>query len=410
TSAPRTRRSSSSTTPTGSPMATAVPGGSLEEFYANAKGSWYLDGAALWAAAEAAGGVTGLTGDLLDEFWEEYLTMPSMPLTGRLYDAFGWFAQLEMAEHAMWAHVDRVFVARSTEAAWAAAQDGPALKQTWPSGYFRDSDRGADWDIVGPGITADAPPIRELTVANDASVALDAPKLAVGIATVASAADVVHVTSTGTLRLSDKSVDLQDVNEMYFCTRAGGDCACPEDTDPVGPQPAVLASPFAAALASGLSANEVATFTGMSMDEFCRPVPTTTTSDVVDPCTLVSDQEVLEVLGVAIARHERNGDGTGQGCVIGTARQPLDGTPLTGVSYVSVAYFDGTLAMFHDEESGPTTPIDGIGDEAELLEGAGAILIQSGPLVLLVQVVQAGKPASTDVVLKIAHLALGRVV
>ena len=389
-------------------MATAVPGGSLGEYYARARGAWYLEGAAMWSAAEAALAVTGETGDLLDPFWETYLITPGTPLTGRLYDALGWFAQLEMAEHATWAHLDGVFAARSTAAAWAAAQSGPALSETWPAGYFRDPNRGVDWDIAGPSITGATAEIATLQVANDVSIPLDAAKLAVGVAMVSSSADIVNVTSTGTLRVSDGSIDIRGVDEQYFCTRAGGDCTCPKDTEPIGPAPVALASPFAAGLASGLSANQVATFTGMSLDEFCLPTPSTTTPDEVDPCTLVSDAEVLEVLNVPLARHERNGSGAAQGCVIGTARQPLAGITMADVSYVSVAYFPGTLAMLHDENSGPTTEVKGIGDAAEMINGAGAITIQTGPIVLLVQVVQAGAPASTEVVLQLARLALGR--
>ena len=142
-----------------------------------------------------------------------------------------------------------------------------------------------------------------------------------------------------------------------------------------------------------------------------EPAPQTTGSSEPpsDACALITDAEVVEILGVALARHEVFDDGTFQTCVKGTARQPLDGMAMSDVSYVQVAVGTGSLAMMHDgEDDGPTTPLDDLGDAAEIIDGAGAVIFDSGPLVILVQVVQAGSPASTDVVLAVARLVLGR--
>jgi hypothetical protein len=131
----------------------------------------------------------------------------------------------------------------------------------------------------------------------------------------------------------------------------------------------------------------------------------------VGPCATMSDSEVLAILGVPIARHEPTADGSGfAGCVIGTARQPLPGMSMADVSYVSVSYGPGDLAMFHDGsgDEAPTTPLAGLGDAAELIPGAGAVIVDFGPRVLLVQVVIGGVPASSDVVINVATLVLSR--
>lgn len=391
-------------------MATARTAATVAEFYETAKGAWWMEGATMWAAGQVAVTVAGGTGSALDDFWETYLTTPKLTLTSRLYDAMGWFAQVEMAEHEVWAHLDGVWSSRSTAEAWTAAQSGDQLRHTWPAGYAREPNRGADWDIEGTGITGARPDLEEQTIGDGATVSMTAPALAVDLGMFATTADVIAVTSTGTLRISDGQSDLQEVTAEHFCTRPDGDCVCPENSEPIGEAPAGLSSPFRAGLASGLSSSASATFTGLSLATFCRPVPPDSDESSSDACALVTDAEVQQLLGLAIARHELFDDGIFQTCVKGTARQPLDGMSMSDISYVQVAVGTGSLAMLHDgsEDEGPTTPLEGLGDAAELIDGAGAVVFDHGSLVILVQVVQAGLPAPTEVVVGIARLALSR--
>jgi hypothetical protein len=139
-------------------------------------------------------------------------------------------------------------------------------------------------------------------------------------------------------------------------------------------------------------------------------VPPESDESSAGACALITDAEVEDLLGLALARHELFDDGVFQTCVKGTARQPIEGLSLADISYVQVGVGTGSVAALHDgEDDGPTTPVPGIGDHAELIDGAGAIAVDSGPLLIIIQIVQAGMPAPTAVVLEVATLVLGRV-
>ena len=139
-------------------------------------------------------------------------------------------------------------------------------------------------------------------------------------------------------------------------------------------------------------------------------VPSTGEPATADACTLITDAEIVAILGVPISRHERADGPPLHSCVIGTPRQPLDGMTMADVSYVSITFGTGNTAMLHDgeENEAPVTPMTGIGDAAEFIDVAGAIIVQYGTNVLLIQVVQGGAPASIDVVIGVAELALSR--
>jgi hypothetical protein len=250
-------------------IATAQTGGTVDDFYTSANGAWYIEGAAMWATAAAATRVVGGTGKDLDEWWNTYLSSPQHALTDRLYDALGFFAQLQSADDGLWTRLDAVFASRSTPQAWAAAQATGDLRDTWASGYFRDSSR-TDWNIEGPGVTDTVPEIATLTVTNETSAPpFSAPELAVGVAMVESTADLIHVTSDGILRISDGRADLTGVIDHYFCTRSGGDCTCPEGSRPLSGPPQALASPIDVGLSGGRRA-ATAGFAGLTIEEFCN--------------------------------------------------------------------------------------------------------------------------------------------
>jgi hypothetical protein len=115
-------------------------------------GAWFVDGAFLWAAATVAEELIGTTGAMNDELWNRYLENPSIPLPERVYDAIGFFAQVDQADGQMWARWDAVTHSRDSSEAFTVAQGSGGINDIWASGYLRDPGRGPDWEITGPGV------------------------------------------------------------------------------------------------------------------------------------------------------------------------------------------------------------------------------------------------------------------
>lgn len=363
---------------------------------------WIIEGSAEWAGASLVGP------DRLElQLWPEYLTNPATDLRKRKYDAIGFYAHLDETGHSPWAAFRSMWVAgASADAVFAASgATDPAFLETWAASTTRRSPLGPEWDTTGPGITADAAKPTALSVGKQ-PVDVTARPYALGLYDLQINTDLVLFSIAGHGMLADGSVNTIVSDATLYCTRAGG-CACPDGPSPDPPVAALDASGASLALSGGTQGTN-GTVKGLDLTDICSP--STSAPAALDPCTLVSDEEVVAVLGTPIERHEPNDENGFQSCIIGTTRQPLSGFDTSQTSYVSIGFGVATISQFLDgaDGSAPTTPVSSLGDEAISLDGLGAVLVSTGPVVLFVSVVQAGVPAPTEVVVGVAELALGR--
>ena len=125
------------------------------------------------------------------------------------------------------------------------------------------------------------------------------------------------------------------------------------------------------------------------------------------PCDLVSDDVVVDVLGVEIERrepHEKEGSTT---CIKGTKRS----SEMESNSFVNVNVFSGQgakqLANQADVEEG-SKQVSGMGDRAFFLPNAGALFVVDGDEVVNVQVVKEGKPSIQEDCVTVAKDVLSR--
>jgi len=147
------------------------------------------------------------------------------------------------------------------------------------------------------------------------------------------------------------------------------------------------------------------------------PKPSTTASEAPagstpeeesnGPCDLVSDDVVVDVLGVEIERrepHEKEGSTT---CIKGTKRS----SEMESNSFVNVNVFSGQgakqLANQADVEEG-SKQVSGLGDRAFFLPNAGALFVVDGDEVVNVQVVKEGKPSTQADCVTVAKDVLSR--
>ena len=123
-------------------------------------------------------------------------------------------------------------------------------------------------------------------------------------------------------------------------------------------------------------------------------------------CDLISDEVAASVLGIDIVRREPNEAATtgGVSCIKGTERAQ----DLSQVSYVSISATPGGASFFDQTiEGAPTESVPGVGDRAEFLADAAALIIAAGADLVTVQVVKGGVPSSLDDCLTVAEEVLG---
>jgi hypothetical protein len=361
--------------------------------------SWLIEGSAEWAGAVLAG-----TDSLDVQLWEMYLAHPGTDLRTRKYDAIGFYAHMQETAHSPWAAFRKMWVAgQSSEASFAASgSTDDSFLDTWAASTTRQRSLGKEWDTDGPGITADSPTREPLSVGKQA-VAVSAAAYTQTLRELDISTDLVQVSVPGHGMLSDGNVDTVLSNASLFCTKDGG-CSCPDGTGPDIPPVPLHKSGVGLALTGGVSGAK-GSLQGLDLADICTPKSSATP---LDACALVTDAEVMRILGIPLARHERHDANGFHSCIIGTARQPLAGMTMADVSYVSVGFGVGDLSMFHGPDSGPTTPLKGLGDRAEFVNGAGAVAVDKGSLVMTLQVVQAGHPAPQALVISVARIALAR--
>lgn len=242
------------------------------------------EGITAWAAGTVSNELFDGPAGALDNVWPGYLLVPGESLFTRSWDAVGFYSQLGEIE-VVWDFIDPMLRAADGESAfYLSGARAVAFRALWAAGYFRDPGRGAEWDIVGPGVTGDVSLPSPLAVANGTSKTVPAGPVSVAIAEVTATADVTYVGGTD-IRFSDGAIDQQMHNNSFaYCTKDGGkgDCTCPPDSlrGQAGlPPPPPLASPFHFGVTGTLDGGN-GTLQGWSLDDFCvkqatpKPRPT----------------------------------------------------------------------------------------------------------------------------------------
>jgi len=245
-------------------------------FYGPSTRATYVEqGLTAWASATVSQEVLNGPGIAVGGAWDDYLEGPGVPLFQRMWDAIGFYAQLNEIEP-MWQYVDPMLRADGAENAFniSGALD-PKFARVWAAGYFRDEVDGADWEILGPGVTPAKAEPADISVANDQETDVSADALTVSISNATAAADVTYISGTD-LRIADGSLDdtFHGTNKPY-CTMDGGkgDCTCPPDSPGAKlPTPPALKSPFHVALTGMLDGGD-GKLIGVSLEKYCAAPP-----------------------------------------------------------------------------------------------------------------------------------------
>ncbi len=234
---------------------------SLEALMAAPK--WVVEGSAEWAGGTLAPQAAP------NEWWDDYLTQPQKDLRTRTYDAIGFYAHLDESGQSPWAVFRAMWLATGSEAAFAASgAQGDAFLDTWSASLARTPNLGDAWDTTGPNITDDRAPQIDLTVPEDAQVAVSAAPYTNRVYLLDVAADIVSLGISGHGRLGDGSVDDTELGSATYCTRTLG-CACPNGGGP--PEPPPLARSGALLALTGGREGTIGTITASSLDNYCTP-------------------------------------------------------------------------------------------------------------------------------------------
>ena len=219
---------------------------------------WLYDGSAGWMALNVTN-PSGAAG-----WWANYLQSPETPLFQRGIDAIGFFAHLSETGVDTFAAMEQMWAAAGDAAAFAVSgATSDAFMTTWASGLARMPERGSAWDTVGPYMPGDSAPISVIAVANGGSADLTAAPYSNALAQLDVTADIVSLTGTGYVRLSDGTLDVARVTQSTYCARPGGCDTCPDGTPINNPPPPIQPGPLVA-ISSGATASAV-TVTGQQL-------------------------------------------------------------------------------------------------------------------------------------------------
>jgi hypothetical protein len=188
---------------------------------------WLIEGAAEWASATVSG-----PDSIVGKRWTLYFATPGRSLLARSYDAIGFFSHLDAHGESPWSHLQAAMSADAQGGGAAAVppmiNGDPAVLDTWATGILRDSTLGADYDTIGPGITADRThaPLSQLGPGGAAQGS--AVAYANSVSTVDIEAEVAVVGAGPHARLHSTTAAGFDSRTptATYCTKTGG-CTCP---------------------------------------------------------------------------------------------------------------------------------------------------------------------------------------
>jgi hypothetical protein len=123
----------------------AVMSGSLANFNPPGR-TWLLEGSAQWVDSDLVSDDTYARGA-----WADYFTRPGVSLFARSYDAIGFFGHLASSGVDLWKRFPAIFRTTGNTAAYAAATLGAGNEflDNEASVFFRDSSLGSAWDQEG---------------------------------------------------------------------------------------------------------------------------------------------------------------------------------------------------------------------------------------------------------------------
>ena len=239
----------------------------LQRSWFNRPAPWITEGQAEWVGDSLEPDAPVAQGA-----WPGYLPEPERPLFKRAYAAVGFYSQLDSSGTDPWTVLKDMLDAKDNTTAFAAAHaDGDAFLDQWASGFLRDASRGQAWDITGPGVTQDRADPVPIMLTNDFEVTQSIPAYTDEISVFAQTPDVLTVSGTGHVRLSD-AAGHDYVGGGDFCMLDTG-CDCPDNTSDET-LPPLAADSAAFALTAG-TADAVAKLDGTKLSDFCSKVDLT---------------------------------------------------------------------------------------------------------------------------------------
>ncbi|MBD1843140.1 VWD domain-containing protein [Cyanobacteria bacterium FACHB-63] len=197
---------------------------------------WFIEGAAMWAGEEYAGGTK-----MSSPMWKDYLS-GEKSLFDRGYDAIGFYAHLKNSGVNVWKLLDSTMKSASKDSDVLFNQivksAGDSFLTNWASGLARNSKAGPDWDAAGPGITADkrspysvsispgSPLSREITRGTQALYEINIPS-----------GKIIRfdIRGYGALRWTGGSSDILKFSQVFnkrYCV--GETCRCENGNSPSG--------------------------------------------------------------------------------------------------------------------------------------------------------------------------------
>ncbi|MGI8927942.1 MAG: hypothetical protein ACR2H0_00555 [Candidatus Limnocylindrales bacterium] len=232
------------------------------------RADWVVEGEAEWVG-ETVGGPSSVGRN----WWGQYILTPRASLLSRTYDAVGFY--LHMAERGVnvWTLLDKMYMSGGGAASYHDGADpgGTGFLYSWGSGFFKDPGLAGEWNAQGPWTYTRVPSPEAITVPVGNPVPFNTEPYTNRIALVLTTADIVNVDMKGIARIRDSSGQGQDgLSDANFCSKSGGDCACPPGQDYVGPVLTPLGFPAFLAI-TGATDGVTGELTGYSLDDFCEP-------------------------------------------------------------------------------------------------------------------------------------------
>lgn len=298
---------------------------------------WIIEGSASWAAATISG-VSSQSGWTQDN-WGGWLTDPEKTLFSRAYDAIGFYALINQAGISPWSAIPAMLASQhlgpsNTAAYIAATQANPQrVLDLWASSYYRDTHLGADWDITGPAIPNSGynGPTSGHSVSNGVTLATSTSAYtAQDLLLHASQADVLEFNITGTSRLHDGGkFDQAGTANGDYCTRADGNCTCPQGSIYTGPPLERLEADVLDLAITGGTQGASGAISGLSLDEFCNQKPKSATPAL---CQIVAPSEISQIVGRPVTK-----------LVSSTAHTPLAQLTLCNYLPPSIPGYGGSI-------------------------------------------------------------------
>lgn len=229
--------------------------------------------------------------------WKTYLTRPDKSLYTLHYVAMGYYAQLEYAGLSPWPRFQPMVTAwgdGGNDAAFFAGAHDESFFAGWATSFVRQPAFGAQWDITGPGITADRVAIPESRIGNgDFDGGTIAP-VANAHARLDLGADVVLIRTPAHSALHGEDNGFAtDAPLGDWCALASG-CTCPDGSPRQGEVLPMLPPGKAYLAVAGGLRGAGWQVVGQSLEDFCR-------SERIDPCLVGSWQTLTSSAAATLA-------------------------------------------------------------------------------------------------------------